>query len=98
MKKKKKKGKKKKRAAAAEISLGTKLQYVGVGMVLGVVAAPTIRQLMERARPELEKLFERLTTSAEELAENASDFMSTARERVRTEAPSLAQREREREH
>ncbi|WP_394839641.1 hypothetical protein LVJ94_22405 [Pendulispora rubella] len=79
-KKKKKKGKK--LAAAEEVPLGTKLQYIGVGMVLGVAAAPTVRKWIERARPEIDKLLERLTAQAEELAENAGDFMATARGRV----------------
>ncbi|WP_394850348.1 hypothetical protein LZC95_23185 [Pendulispora brunnea] len=80
-KKKKKKGKKG-GAAAEEVPLGTKLQYIGVGMVLGVAAAPTVRKWIERARPEIDKLLERLTAQAEELAENAGDFMATARGRV----------------
>jgi hypothetical protein len=82
---KKKKGKKKNQsraASAAEVPLGAKLQYVGVGMVLGVVAAPTVRRWIDRGRPELEKWIERLTTRAEELAERGGDWMATARERV----------------
>ncbi|WP_394828791.1 hypothetical protein [Pendulispora albinea] len=69
-------------ADAESIALGTKLQYVGVGVVLGVVAAPAIRKWLERARPEVDKLLERLTAQAEELAENAGDWMATARGRI----------------
>lgn len=88
MGKKKKKGRKKNNAGAdaaaatADVPLGTKLQYVGVGLVLGVVAAPTVRRWIDKARPELDKLLERLTTQAEELAERSGDWMASARERV----------------
>ena len=80
-----KKGSKKKKSAQsapADVPLGTKLQYVGVGVVLGVIAGPTVRKWIERARPEVDKLFERLTTQAEQLAENASDWMANARGKV----------------
>ncbi|HWL85866.1 MAG TPA: hypothetical protein VNO21_08695 [Polyangiaceae bacterium] len=83
----KKKKKKKKNRGAADIEsvpLGTKLQYVGVGMILGVTAAPTVRKWIDLARPEIDKLLERLTAQAEELAENAGDWMATARGRIAT--------------
>jgi hypothetical protein len=38
-----------------------------------------VRRWIERARPEVDKLFERLTAQAEQLAENASDWMAGAR-------------------
>jgi len=87
MSKKKKNKKKKKGNGGADteaVPFGTKLQYVGVGMVLGVAAAPTVRKWVELARPEIDKLLERLTAQAEELAENAGDWMATARGRIST--------------
>jgi hypothetical protein len=63
----------------------TKLGYVGVGFVVGVLVAPTMRRFIEQARPRLNQMFDRLTGSAEKLAENAADLMASARARVRGE-------------
>lgn len=68
--------------ADGPVPLGTKVQYVGVGFVLGVVAAPTVRKWIERTRPEVDKVLERLTTRAEKLVENAGDWMASARDGV----------------
>ncbi len=81
-KKKKKKNKKSAAESTEAVPLGTKLQYVGVGMVLGVAAGPTVRKWLERARPEIDALLERITAHAEELAENAGDWMAVARGRI----------------
>jgi hypothetical protein len=62
----------------------TKLGYAGVGFVVGVLVAPTVRKWVEQARPKVDSLFDRLTGSAEKLAENAADMMAAARARVRT--------------
>jgi hypothetical protein len=64
---------------------GTKLGYAGVGFVLGVIVAPTVRKWITEARPKMDSLFDRLTGSAEKMAENAADFMASARARVRGE-------------
>jgi hypothetical protein len=64
---------------------GTKLGYAGVGFVLGVLVAPTVRKWITEARPKMDSLFDRLTGSAEKMAENAADFMASARARVKGE-------------
>ncbi len=63
----------------------TKVGYAGVGFVVGVLVAPTVRKWVDQARPKMNNLFDRLTGSAEKLAENAADFMAAARTRVRDE-------------
>jgi hypothetical protein len=69
-------------AADAPTPWGTKLGYAGVGFVVGVLVAPTVRRWIEEARPKMNDLFDRLTGSAEKMAENAADFMAAARQRV----------------
>jgi hypothetical protein len=69
--------------ADAPTPFGTKIGYAGVGFVLGVLVAPTVRKWIEEARPKVDQLFDRLTGSAEKLAENAADLMASARSRVK---------------
>jgi hypothetical protein len=66
----------------------TKAGYAGVGFVLGVLVAPTVRKWIEEARPKMDGLFDRLTGQAEKMAETATDFMASARARVRSEGGS----------
>ncbi len=71
--------------AEAPTPWSTKLGYAGVGFVVGVLVAPTVRKWLTEARPKVDNLFDRLTGSAEKMAEHAADFMASARARVRGE-------------
>jgi uncharacterized membrane protein len=44
-----------------------------------------VRKWVGQARPKVDVLFDRLTGSAEKMAESAADFMASARTRVKGE-------------
>lgn len=75
-------------ASAARVSLGTKLGYIGTGVLIGLIIYPFVRKTLGKVQPKVDALFDDLTGKAEDLAERASDFVAKARTKVMSEKDS----------
>jgi hypothetical protein len=66
----------------APVSWGTKVGYVGTGVLIGLVIYPFVRKALSKMQPKVDEIFDRMTGKAEEFAERASDLMARAKENV----------------
>ena len=64
---------------ATGVSWGSKVGYIGVGVIIGLVAYPFVRRTISQLQPKMDKLFDNLTGKAENLAEKASDLFAKAK-------------------
>ena len=69
---------------------GTKVGYIGTGIVVGLAIYPFARKAMTKLQPGLDGLFDNLTGKAEGLAERASDLLAKARHNLSKEAKGEA--------
>ena len=67
-------------SAPAKVSWGTKIGYVGTGVLIGLVIYPFVRKALGKLQPKVDKIFDDLTGKAEHLAEKASDIMARAKD------------------
>ena len=72
--------------SSPRISWGTKVGYIGTGVLVGLVIYPFVRKTLAKVQPKVDKLFDALTGKAEDLAERAADLMAKAKDNLyRTE-------------
>lgn len=74
-------------AAGPKVTWGTKVGYIGTGVLIGLVIYPFVRKALSKVQPKVDKIFDDLTGRAEDLAERASDIMARAKSNLyQTEA------------
>jgi len=66
----------------ANVAWGTKVGYIGTGVLIGLVIYPFVRKALGKIQPKVDKIFDDLTGKAESFAEKASDMMAKARDSV----------------
>lgn len=59
---------------------GSKIGYIGVGIVIGIIAYPFVRRTLSQLQPKMDELFDTLTGKAENMAEKASDLFAKAKQ------------------
>jgi ABC-type Zn2+ transport system substrate-binding protein/surface adhesin len=64
-------------------SWGTKVGYIGTGVLIGLVIYPFVRKAVAKVQPKLDKVFDDLTGKAEDLAERTSDILARAKTHLR---------------
>ena len=64
---------------APKVSWGTKVGYIGTGVLIGLIAYPFVRKALGKIQPKMDKIFDDLTGKAEEYAEKASDLLAKAK-------------------
>ena len=62
---------------------GTKVAYIGTGVVIGLVIYPFVRKVVAKLQPKVDRIFDDLTGRAEDLAERTSDLFARAKENLR---------------
>ncbi|MGK4422021.1 hypothetical protein ACSLVQ_27610, partial [Klebsiella pneumoniae] len=68
---------------ATSVSWGTKVGYIGTGVLIGLVVYPFVRKAVAKVQPKLDKVFDDLTGKAEDMAEKASDILARAKLNLR---------------
>lgn len=68
---------------APAVSWGTKVGYIGTGVLIGLVIYPFVRKAVAKVQPKLDKVFDDLTGKAEDMAEKASDILARAKLNLR---------------
>jgi ABC-type Zn2+ transport system substrate-binding protein/surface adhesin len=66
----------------SNVTWGTKVGYIGTGVLIGLVIYPFVRKALGKIQPKVDKIFDDLTGKAESFAEKASDMMAKARDNV----------------
>ena len=67
-------------ASGGGMGWGSKVGYIGVGIVIGIIAYPFVRRTMSQLQPKMDQLFDTLTGKAENMAEKASDLFAKAKQ------------------
>lgn len=70
--------------AAPKVPLGTKVGYIGTGVLIGLIAYPFVRKVLVKIQPQVDTIFDNLTGKAEEYAEKASDLLAKAKMNLKT--------------
>jgi ABC-type Zn2+ transport system substrate-binding protein/surface adhesin len=70
---------------APQITWGTKVSYIGTGVLIGLIAYPFVRKALTKIQPKMDGLFDDLTGKAEEYAEKASDLLAKAKHSMNAE-------------
>ena len=66
-------------AGPAKVSMGTKISYIGTGVLIGLIIYPFVRKTLAKVQPRVDALFDDLTGKAEDMIEKTTDFMAKAR-------------------
>lgn len=69
--------------APAPSKFGTKVGYVGTGILIGLVIYPFVRKALTKVQPKMDKIFDDLTGKAENWAEKTSDILARAKESLK---------------
>lgn len=64
-------------------SFGTKVGYIGTGILIGLVIYPFVRKAVSTVQPKMDKIFDDLTGRAENLAEKTSDWLARAKQSIK---------------
>lgn len=71
-------------AGVPKVPMGTKISYIGTGVLIGLIAYPFVRKALAKVQPQVDKLFDDLTGKAEDYAEKASDLLAKAKMSLKT--------------
>ena len=67
---------------SAKVSAGTKVAYIGTGVLIGLIIYPFVRKTLAKVQPKVDAIFDDLTGKAEDMFERTSDLMAKARARA----------------
>ncbi len=82
----------------SSVSWGTKVGYIGTGVLIGLVIYPFVRKALGKIQPKVDQIFDDLTGKAESFAERASDMMARARDTVNASEHSHHDHEHDHDH